>query len=361
LTDNPEVYVFLEMVYGSLSSVYLYNSMSEKTTLPFNNEESVERPQLKRNVYWALLASLLLLVPLYQFSSHPAVPHFGCNHHSYTAAELASAKCPAQPSAINVGHHWDPNTDEEYAGRAARRLSKAVQVRTESYDDMPLDPTDQRWDKMNAFSEMLEDGFPRVYAALEHEYVNTHGHLFTWKGKDEKLQPILLTAHVDTVPVLQDTLGLWRYPPFEGTITVNGTDDTPGTWIWGRGSSDCKNSLMGILGALERLVTEGHTPERTVVLAFGFDEEIGGPRGAAHLTQAMTDRYGNDSFAFLIDEGFSGLSNDYGAFVLSMGMAEKGSVDVEIKVENPGGHSSVPPAHTGSKSFPLPCVWYSDE
>lgn len=245
---------------------YRIFNMSEKTTLPFDSEASVERPRPKRNIYWPLLACLVLLFPLYNISSHSALPHLGCNHHNhitYTAAELASAKCPAQPSAINVGHTWDPNTDLEYAGRAARRLSKAVQVRTESYDDMPLDPTDQRWDKMNDFSEMLEDGFPRVYAALEHEYVNTHGHLFTWKGRDEKLKPILLTAHVDTVPVLQDTLGLWRYPPFEGTITVNGTDDTPGTWIWGRGSSDCKNSLMGILGAVERLVTEGHTPERT--------------------------------------------------------------------------------------------------
>jgi acetylornithine deacetylase/succinyl-diaminopimelate desuccinylase-like protein len=64
----------------------------------------------------------------------------------------------------------------------------------------------------------------------------------------------------------------------------------------------------------------------------------------------MEKKWGNDSFAFLIDEGFSGLSNDYGAFVLSMGMAEKGSVDVGIKVENPGGHSSVPPEHTGSES-----------
>lgn len=64
----------------------------------------------------------------------------------------------------------------------------------------------------------------------------------------------------------------------------------------------------------------------------------------------MEKQWGNDSFAFLIDEGFSGLSNDYGAFVLSMGMAEKGSVDVGIKVENPGGHSSVPPKHTGSQS-----------
>lgn len=198
------------------------------------------------------------------------------DHHcaQYTAAELDAAKCPAQPPVLNIGNDWDPLGDNAYAELAARRLSQAVQIRTESYDDMPLDPGDERWDKMNAFSHMLETEFPKVYHALEHRAINTHGHLFEWKGKDDKLQPILLMAHVDTVPVLQDTVKLWRYPPFEGTVTVNGTDDTPGKWIWGRGSSDCKNSVMGIMGSIERLVTEGYTPDRTVVISFGFDEEV---------------------------------------------------------------------------------------
>jgi Gly-Xaa carboxypeptidase len=35
-------------------------------------------------------------------------------------------------------------------------------------------------------------------------------------------------------------------------------------------------------------------------------------------------------------------------------MAEKGSVNVFIKVETLGGHSSVPPSHTGSKYGPSP-------
>lgn len=202
------------------------------------------------------------------------VPFFREACHNFTVAEIESAKCPAQPSALNVGPDWNPLVDQAYADLAARRLSQAVQIRTESYDDMPMDPTDERWDKINNFSHMLEVEFPKVYNALEHRVVNTHGHLFEWKGKNESLQPILLMAHIDTVPVLQDTVDLWRYPPFEGTVTVNGTADSPGTWIWGRGSSDCKNSLMGIMGAVERLVTEGYTPDRTVVLSFGFDEEV---------------------------------------------------------------------------------------
>lgn len=206
--------------------------------------------------------------------SETRLPSIGHSCHRYTPLELESAKCPAQPPALNVGADWNPLTDSAYAELAARRLSQAVQIRTESYDDMPLDPKDGRYAKMYVFSRMLEVEFPKVYHALEHRAINTHAHLFEWKGKDESLQPVLLMAHLDTVPVPRETYGLWRYPPYGGSVTVNGTDDTPGTWIWGRGSSDCKNSLMGIMGAVERLVTEGYTPDRTVVLAFGFDEEV---------------------------------------------------------------------------------------
>lgn len=53
--------------------------------------------------------------------------------------------------------------------------------------------------------------------------------------------------------------------------------------------------------------------------------------------------------AFVLDEGFSGLSHDYGRWVFSLGMAEKGYLDAVVKVEMPGGHSSVPPPHTASE------------
>lgn len=259
--------------------------MLEKEALLEANEAPSDATEVKvrRRSPWVPFIPLvsLALVLLHAFSSSdsPSLPYVGAPHHcagrhTYTAAEIDSAKCPAQPAPLDLGPDWDPVRDTMYAELAARRLSQAVQIRTESYDDMPLDPTDPRWDKMNAFTHMLQVEFPKVFNALQHEFVNTHGHLFTWNGKNESLQPILLMAHVDTVPVLEDTVKLWRYPPFEGTISVNGTDDTPGTWIWGRGSSDCKNSLMGILGAVERLVTEGYTPERSVVLGFGFDEEV---------------------------------------------------------------------------------------
>ena len=42
------------------------------------------------------------------------------------------------------------------------------------------------------------------------------------------------------------------------------------------------------------------------------------------------------------------MANQFGTTVAAFGMAEKGAVNVKIRVDTPGGHSSVPPAHTGS-------------
>jgi Gly-Xaa carboxypeptidase len=66
------------------------------------------------------------------------------------------------------------------------------------------------------------------------------------------------------------------------------------------------------------------------------------------ISKVMQERYGPDSVALVVDEGFTGISFEYGSTVASFGTAEKGSVNVNIKVETLGGHSSVPPAHTGS-------------
>ena len=48
-------------------------------------------------------------------------------------------------------------------------------------------------------------------------------------------------------------------------------------FVWGRGAIDDKNCVLSLLGALEAVVSgTGRAPARTIVLAFGHDEEIGG-------------------------------------------------------------------------------------
>lgn len=55
---------------------------------------------------------------------------------------------------------------------------------------------------------------------------------------------------------------------------------------------------------IETMISKGFKPTRTVVLAFGFDEEASGLQGAGELGAAMRSGYGEDlPFAFIVDEG----------------------------------------------------------
>ena len=86
---------------------------------------------------------------------------------------------------------------------------------------------------------------------------------------------------------------------------------------------------------------------RTLIYSFGFDEEIGGPRGAKHLAGLILDRYGPDGIAMVLDEGFTGIDMDHGQSFARLGLAEKGCLTVKLQIATPGGHSSSPPTHTG--------------
>ncbi|WWC62162.1 uncharacterized protein I303_104754 [Kwoniella dejecticola CBS 10117] len=304
------------------------------------------KPKSRHRTALKYLVPISLVILYYSFISPLSLNSI----RPYSQGELTdrqAAKCPPQPATLNIGHDWDINNDHEYAELATKRLQRAVQINTESFDDLPLNASDPIFDKHYQFAHYLSYEYSKLFKdPIKYETVNAHGHLFTWEGKNKNLKPILLMAHTDTVPVLPATLDQWTYPPFEGKVTHDATPSTPGTWIWGRGVSDCKNTLLGIYGALERLVTEGYEPERTIIVANGFDEEIGGIRGAGSIAELLEKRYGKNSISFLVDEGFTGISHEYGATIASFGMAEKGSVNVNVKVETLGGHSSVPPPHT---------------
>jgi len=229
---------------------------------------------------WALGVSLLLLAlaTMEPFHFQNTAPHHHKSiahhqHHDYPDLPLSIA-CPTQPDPLDVGPSWHPTSSERAI--LARRLSRAVQINTESRDDAPWDPTHPLWDNQRDFSDWLEAEFPSLFRPpIRHEYINTHGHLYTWPGSDLSLKPILLMAHVDTVPVSADTLEEWTFPPYDGHISRDATPDTQGEWIWGRGANDCKNSLLAMYNVIERLIDEGFQPRRTILVANGYDEEVG--------------------------------------------------------------------------------------
>jgi Gly-Xaa carboxypeptidase len=133
---------------------------------------------------------------------------------------------------------------------------------------------------------------------MNRDKVNTLGLVYTIRGTDSSLKPLMLAAHQDVVPVADDST--WSYPPFSGYFD--------GRWLWGRGASDDKNSLTGLMSALETLLSNPDwVPKRTIILALGFDEECSGRRGAGTIGPHLEKLYGRNSMALVLDEGGMGL------------------------------------------------------
>ncbi len=215
------------------------------------------------------------------------------------------------------------------------RLAEVLRFKTISNQDSNLF-------NASAFLEMqtyLQQSFPLVFSSLQKEMVNQYSMLLTWQGKNSKLKPILFLAHQDVVPVPDENLSSWTHPPFDGVIDEK--------YIWGRGALDDKSSLTGILEAVTFLLKEDFRPERTIYLAFGHDEEIGGRQGAAKIAQLLESR--GIELEFVLDEGgviAEGMIPGVKSAVAMVGIAEKGFLSLKLSVKVQGGHSSMPPKHT---------------
>jgi carboxypeptidase PM20D1 len=218
------------------------------------------------------------------------------------------------------------------ASALADRLGGALRYRTISHQD-PGDRDDASFAALRGY---LERTYPRVHDALSRELVAGETLFYTWKGTDASLDPALLLAHLDVVPVEPGTESAWEYPPFSGSVA--------GGYVWGRGSLDDKVNVVGVLEAAEHLIGEGFRPRRTVLFAFGHDEELGGPEGAQGVAALLEER--GTRPAFVLDEGgavVEGTIPGVPGPAAIVGIAEKGYVSVELEVEAEGGHSSTPP------------------
>ncbi|KAF8166011.1 hypothetical protein B0H34DRAFT_691505 [Crassisporium funariophilum] len=220
---------------------------------------------------------------------------------------------------------------------SAVRLAGAVKIPTMSFDDMGPVNEDRRWEPFKVMHSYLRSTFPKLHAELDLTIIGGYSLVYTWPGSSSLAKPLMLTGHIDVVPSLT-SLERWTYPPFSGTID--------GDWIYGRGSGDCKNNVIGIMTAVEYLIASGWKPKRTIILAFGQDEEISGPRGATNIGKYLQGKYGMYGIAMILDEGGMGLETLYGREFALPGIAEKGYLNVEIQVDMLGGHSSIPPSHT---------------
>jgi len=227
------------------------------------------------------------------------------------------------------------NSPAQISPEAITRLSQAVQIQTIS----ALADEKLRQQNFQQFHAFLAQSFPRVHAELNLTFINEQALLYRWQGSNSFLKPVLLLSHQDVVPIEPGTEKDWYHPPFAGNISDG--------FVWGRGSWDDKSTLMASLEALEMLLAAGARPERTLMLAFGHDEEVGGEQGAATIAAQL--RQQGLQFEFILDEGAvigMGLVPGVDQPVAMVATAEKGYLTLRLTTEGQGGHSSVPPTIT---------------
>lgn len=220
------------------------------------------------------------------------------------------------------------------SAKAADHLAQAIRFQTVSHQDK-ADDQPAEWDKLHAW---LQTTYPAAHAAMSREVISDHTLVYTWKGSDPSLAPIVLMAHQDVVPVTPGTEKDWKHAPFEGVIAEGA--------VWGRGAIDDKGSLITLFEGAEALAAKGFKPRRTVIILSSHDEEVRG-QGARAAAALLKSR--GITADFVLDEGMAIIADNpvTGGPVALIGVGEKGYGTMVVTAKAVGGHSSAPPADSG--------------
>ena len=216
---------------------------------------------------------------------------------------------------------------EEYLDLCARKLGAMIRIPTVSRAE------DEDLTEFYRLHALLEELFPLIHQKLTRTVLRG-SLLFHWATGSE-LEPILLMGHQDVVPASEEG---WSVGAFSGTVKDGR--------LYGRGALDCKGTVFTELQAIEELLEEGYAPTRDIYLAYSINEETGGD-GAAGVMRHLKERgirlaLALDEGGAVIDKAVEGMDRPYA----TVGVTEKGYMDVKITARGKGGHSSTPPRHT---------------
>lgn len=130
-----------------------------------------------------------------------------------------------------------------------------------------INPPGNEADIANFLGELLsKNGFEVSFI----EFDKNRLHLVAEKGVLGPIPPLVLSGHLDTVPLGEK---IWIKDPFSGEIE--------GDRIYGRGSSDMKSGVAAMsVAAIE--ATQKSSPEGGIRLIFSAGEELG-CQGAQHI------------------------------------------------------------------------------
>jgi acetylornithine deacetylase/succinyl-diaminopimelate desuccinylase family protein len=127
---------------------------------------------------------------------------------------------------------------------------------------------------------------------------------------------LILAGHLDTVPAGEG----WTYDPYGGAVSDGR--------LYGRGASDMKGGIAGMLVALRLLAQERHRWRGTIVGHLVPDEEPGGELG----TQVLLERGLIAGDAAVVAEPSE----------LRVFRAQKGNVFAALRVRGKAAHGSMP-------------------
>lgn len=146
-------------------------------------------------------------------------------------------------------------------------------------------------------------------------------------GSDSTLPPLLLHAHLDTVPAQPEG---WIHDPF-GAEIVDGE-------LWGRGAVDMKVAAAMLL-RLQLDCRAQRRPRRDLVVAYLADEEMGGTFGSRWIVENRLDLLAAAKEALGEIGGFN-IDLPNGKRVFFVQTAERGMLWVRIVIRGPGGHAA---------------------
>lgn len=150
------------------------------------------------------------------------------------------------------------------------------------------------------------------------------------RGREGGRKPLLLLAHLDVVDANPED---WTLDPFT-FVEQDG-------YFYGRGTADDKNEAAIHFTNLLRLHAEGFKPDRDIIVALTADEESVDTTDNG-VNWLLGNRPELIDAGLVINEGAGGAMRDGEYISNNVQASEKVYQSFEIRVTDPGGHSSLP-------------------
>ena len=242
--------------------------------------------------------------------------------------DMASVADTGSPLPKELAHllqdHWD-----EINREAIELLQKLIQTDTQNFAEEGTEMEavlilKEKFDQVDITYEIIEPkpGRGNIVARVYGDNSSGQG-------------PLLLSAHLDTVHAPRENWKEenWKHNPFGGEI-----DEEDGC-LYGRGAVDMKNFAAMSVTLLCFIKRSGIVLSRDLIFAGVADEERTTSKwGARYLVENRPELIEAD---IIFNElgGFSLYVDGREAIVLQIG--EKGSAQLKITANGPGGHGSI--------------------